>query len=298
MSVTYIVNLTAGRGLTERVWPTLARSVAKDDRILVTERSGHATDLARAAVTSGASTVVAVGGDGTVAEVARGLLGSSAVMGHVPTGAGCDLARALGLPRSPAAAMAALDQLRPTVLDVGLAGDEVFLTVSGVGFDAVVAAEDSRTRATGMTGTLPYLLATFKVLRTYRPRLVKLTLDGKELPTQRALLVAVANSQYYAGGMRIAPYARLDDGLLDVVVVGDLSVPDTLLTLPKVFSGAHRTHSKVRFYQAKEVVVDAPTLLAAHLGGEPAGTTPLTFRLMPRALTVLSGTGAPALVRP
>lgn len=298
MSVTYIVNLTAGRGLTERMWPTLARSVAKDDRIELTQRSGHATELARAAVASGARRVVAVGGDGTVAEVAKGMLGSSVQLGHVPTGAGCDLARALGLPKSPADAMAALDQLRPAVLDVGMAGDEVFLTVSGVGFDAVVAAEDARTRAAGMTGTLPYLLATFKVLRTYRPRLVRLTLDGKELEAQRALLVAVANSQYYAGGMRIAPYARTDDGLLDVVVVGDLSVVDTLLTLPKVFSGAHRRHPKVSFHQAKEVMVDAPTPLSAHLGGEPAGTTPLTFRLLPQALTVLSGTAVVPMDRP
>ncbi|MHB1842415.1 MAG: diacylglycerol/lipid kinase family protein [Sulfobacillus sp.] len=298
MSVTYIVNLTAGRGLTQRLWPVLSRSVGKDDHVAVTQRPGHATELARAAVAAGASRVVAVGGDGTVAEVAKGLLRTDVQLGHVPTGAGCDLARALGLPKVPADAMAALDQLRPTALDVGMAGDEAFLTVSGVGFDAVVAAEDARTRATGMTGTLPYLLATFKVLRTYRPRLVRLTLDGQEVAEQRALLVAVANSQYYAGGMRIAPYALTGDGLLDVVVVGDLSVADTLLTLPKVFSGAHRSHPKVSFYQAKEVIVEAPEPLSAHLGGEPAGTTPVTFRVLPQALTVLSGVQAAPMDRP
>ncbi len=297
MSCTYIVNLTAGRGLTARLWPELAQGVKDGDRIEVTARPGHATELARSAASQGASRVVAVGGDGTVAEVAKGLIGTGVQLGHVPTGAGCDLARALGLPKKPAEAMAALDRLEPVALDVGTVGEAVFLTVSGVGFDAVVAAEDARTRANGMTGTLPYLLATFKVLRTYRPKLVRLTLDGKAEPEMRALLVAVANSQYYAGGMRIAPYAETQDGLFDVVVVGDLSVADTLATLPRVFSGAHRHHPKVRFYQARQVDVEAPEPLAAHLGGEPAGTTPISFRILPRALTVLSGQAPAPMAR-
>lgn len=298
MSCTYIVNPTAGRGLTERLWPSMVAGVAEGDRTEVTTRPGHATELARAAAGKGVRRVVAVGGDGTAAEVARGLIGSDVELGHIPTGAGCDFARALGLPTSPAAAMAALDQLQPMAIDVGTVGDAVFLTVSGVGFDAVVAAEDARTRANGMRGSLPYLLATFKVLRTYRPRPVQLTLDGQVLPQTRALLVAVANSQFYAGGMRIAPYAETGDGMLDVVVVGDLSVADTLLTLPRVFSGAHRLHPKVSFYRARQVDVEAPVPLAAHLAGEPAGTTPIRFGILPRALTVLCGRPVAPMARP
>jgi len=285
----FIVNPAAGRGLTKQVWPRLRASIPADDQVLMTEGPHHATTLARDMVAAGAERVVAVGGDGTATEVALGLRGSDVTMGHVPTGAGCDFAKSIGLPVRPEAAIAALDSLTPLRMDLGISGADAFLTVSGVGFDAQVAAEDRRVRRNGMRGSLPYVIAILKVLTSYRPSPVKLSLDAGRTVEGKALLVAVANCQYYAGGMRIAPYARPDDGWLDVVVVGDLSVPGTLALLPKVFRANHRFHPQVNFYRARTVRIESDPPLKSHLNGEVGPDTPVEFSLDPKSLTVLTG---------
>lgn len=291
MTTVFIVNPEAGRGLTRDEWPKLEKTLPKEREVVWTKAPGHATDLAREAAASGAKRVVAVGGDGTATEVALGLKGSTAAMGHVPMGAGCDFARGFGIPRDPAAALAALDTLQETVVDLGLSDDGGgFLTVAGAGFDAEVAAQDAKSRSEGMRGSLPYLKAIFKVLFSYHPTPVRLTLDEREPIETKALLVAVGNSQYYAGGMRIAPYASPTDGLLDVVVIGDLSTVRTLGLLPKAFSGAHRTHPKVSFHRAKSVKVEADRSLMCHLNGEAAHPTPMTFSVAPASLRLLAGT--------
>lgn len=291
MTTVYIVNPVAGRGLTRDLWPKLQAGVAGGGEVRYTERPGHATELAQDAVRQGADLVVAVGGDGTATEVALGLRGTQAVMGHVPTGAGCDLRTSLGLPKRPEEALKALGSGSLTIqtIDVGLSGNRGFLTVSGVGFDAEVAAEDARARTTGLRGSLPYLKAIMKVLVSYRPTPIRLIIDEQEALEGRALLVAVANCQYYGGGMRIAPYASPTDGLLDVVVAGDFSVPGTLGILPKVFSGKHRTHPKVAFFTGSRVRIESDPPLASHLNGDPAGLTPIEFSVDPGALRVLAG---------
>lgn len=290
MTTVFIVNPEAGRGLTREEWPKLEKALAKEHEVVWTKAPGHATELAREAVSRGADRVVAVGGDGTATEVALGLRDAPAVMGHVPMGAGCDFARGFGIPRKPDDALAALDTLTETVIDLGLSDDGGgFLTVSGAGFDAEVAAEDAKSRSEGMRGSLPYLKAIFKVLFSYHPTPVRLTLDEGEPIETKALLVAVANSQYYAGGMRIAPYASPTDGLLDVVVIGDLSTIGTLGLLPKAFSGKHRTHPQVTFHRAKSVKVEAERPLMCHLNGEAAHPTPMTFSLAPASLRLLAG---------
>lgn len=290
MTSVFIVNPIAGRGLTKGIWPKLERALPKESEIRWTEGPGHATVLARELARAGAERVIAVGGDGTATEVAMGLRGTGAVMGHVATGAGCDFAKSIGLPSGPEKALAALDHLRPIRMDVGISGDSGFLTVSGVGFDARVAEEDQRARTRGMRGTLPYLLAILKVLAGYRPSPVRVVLDGEHIVDGKALLVGVANCQYYAGGMRIAPYAVPTDGLLDVVVIGDLSVPGTLALLPKVFKAGHVTHPKVHFYRAKSVRIESDPPLKSHLNGELSHETPVDFSLDPLSLNMLVGT--------
>jgi diacylglycerol kinase (ATP) len=291
----FIVNPTAGRGRTARLWPALAELLPADAEVVFTERPGHAEALARAAVGEGRPYVAAVGGDGTAAEVAAGLAGTAVPMAVVPTGAGCDIARGLGLSGDPRLALESLldGELAVADLDAGRMDGTLFLTVAGVGFDAEVAAEDARTRRPGVTGTWPYLLAIFKVLARYRPTPLLLRLDGQEIGG-RFLLVAVCNTQHYAGGMWIAPTADPQDGLLDVVAVGDLTVPETLRLLPKVYSGRHRGHPKIAFYRARTIEIESPEPIAAHRGGELAQGTPIRIEVVPSALRVL----ARAVVKP
>jgi diacylglycerol kinase (ATP) len=298
LNPTYVVNMTAGRGRTRQTWPQLARLVGSSADVRFTEGPGHATELAAAAAAAGAECVVAVGGDGTAAEVATGLIGTEVPMAIVPTGAGCDIARGIGLPNDPQESLRRLLQgalsVRP--LDVGMVNDRVFLTVAGVGFDAEVAAEDARTRRPGMGGTWPYLLAILRVLARYRPTPLLLRLDGVEL-SGRFLLVALCNTQFYAGGMRIAPYAVPDDGLLDVVAVGDLTVLETLTTLPRVYSAGHTHDPKIRFERAAQVEVESPDSLVVHAGGEIVGTTPIRASVRPGAISVFGGTPPAVMAR-
>jgi diacylglycerol kinase (ATP) len=288
VKTTFIVNMTAGRGRTRLLWPELRRLLADEAQVHLTRAPGHATELARAAVAEGAECVAAVGGDGTAAEVAAGLLHGDVPMAVIPTGAGCDIARALGLPSEPRRCLKALldGDLSLRRMDVGSINRRLYLTVAGVGFDAEVAAEDARTRRPGMNGTWPYLLAIAKVLLRYRPTPLLLRLDDGE-QRGRYLLVAICNTRYYAGGMCIAPDADAEDGLFDVVAVGDLSVWETLVTLPQVYRGTHRHHPKINFYRSSTVEVEAPDVLVTHAGGEIVGTTPVHASILPKALPVM-----------
>lgn len=280
-----VVNPTAGRGRTARIWPELRQLLPAGSTVILTKAPGHASEVAAEAARQGADVVLSVGGDGTAAEVATGLLGTGVPMAVIPTGAGCDIVRALGLPNNPRMVLERFlaGRLHVAAIDVGLINGRLFLTVAGVGFDAEVAQEDARTRRPGVHGTWPYLLAILRVLFRYRPTPLSLRIDDTE-QCGRYLMVAICNTQHYAGGMRIAPTASPNDGLLDVVTVGDLSLLETLAALPRVYQGTHRTHPDIHFYRGRKVTIEAPEPLVAHAGGEIVGTTPLTVEVRPVAL--------------
>lgn len=286
----FIANPIAGRGRTRRVLGRLKEEVARlgpGAELVLTQAPGDATRLADDGVAAGFEQIVAVGGDGTAIEVATALFGQDVPMAVVPTGAGCDIVRGVGIPPDPLKALSLLaDGLTPVWTDAGLCGDEVFLTVAGVGFDAEVAAEDRRSRIFGLTGTVPYVIAVMKVLARYRPTPMTLSMDG-QMMSGKYLMVAVANGPCYAGGMHIAPQAQMDDGLFDVVTIGDLGRVETLRVFPSVYSGAHLKHPKVSVYRAREVSVEASPARTSHLGGEVGPQTPVTLRILPRAFRML-----------
>jgi diacylglycerol kinase (ATP) len=141
---------------------------------------------------------------------------------------------------------------------------------------------------------LRYVGAVLTELVAGRPAGFRLCLDGHELEA-RAWLVAVANCQSYGGGMRIAPAARLDDGLLDVVVIGPFTRPGFLAQFPKVFSGRHVGHALVSVHRAARVDLEADRPLAVHVDGETAGEVPVSFEVLPGAVRVLAGRRPPAL---
>ena len=240
--------------------------------------------------------VVAMGGDGTVGACASGLADAGpsgrAALGVVPTGGGNDVARTLGLPFSdPLAAAAALPRLRRRPADLARVGGRRYLNVAGAGFDSE-ANRLANQRLGWVRGRPRYVLATFAELLVGRPAGLRVTLDGQRQEL-RAWLAVVANCPSYGGGMRIAPAARLDDGLLDVVVIAAISRPAFLATFPRVFSGRHVQHPAVSQYRARRVELAADRPLHVYADGEPAGTLPATFEVQPAAVTVLAGDSAP-----
>ncbi|MBM3469762.1 MAG: diacylglycerol kinase family lipid kinase [Armatimonadetes bacterium] len=282
-----IVNPVAGRNRGAQAWAR-AKPVLESAGWEVTEsfslRQGYAVELA---ATSDAEVILAVGGDGTAHEVANGLLRRSRrpVMGVLPVGTGNDFARALGLPRDPAAAAGMLLTARPKLIDVGVVNDRCFLTVAGAGFDGEVAGQvNAWPKVLG--GTAMYVLGILKMLVTYRPVEVGIVIDGVA-DRERLFLIAVGNTAWNAGGMWMVPPARPDDGILHVVIAGPLSRIETLGVLPRVYSGRHLLHPKIRQAQGREIIVTSSTPLRVQADGETIGTLPATFRVHPGALEVL-----------
>lgn len=284
-----IVNPTAGGGRTQRLAKRLV-SLLPDSwqsEVVYTRHPGHATELAREAAAAGVARVVAMGGDGTILECAAGILGSPTQLGTVPTGRGCDFNRSAGLPRDPSVAAGALGACVPHAVDVGMVGERPFLNVAGAGLDATIARA---ARSGGGGGTIPYVLGLLRVLPRFSAVPVRIELDDQVLE-QSATIVAVANGAYYAGGMMIAPGARIDDGLFDVCVIGDVGRIGTLRVLPTIYSGRHLRNPAIHMYRSRSVRVQATQPVLVHRDGEEGGELPAHFLVKPAALQLLMPPG-------
>lgn len=250
-----------------------------------TEARGHATQLARAAVAEGASVVAAIGGDGTVSEVALGLLGSDADLAIIPAGTGNDLVRALGLPTTPEAAADNAARGVPFLLDVWSLNGRPFFNVASIGLDAAVAANLAHTgRRFG--GAADYILALAATLRRFRPVELSITVDEARF-SGRVMLAAIANTSTYGGGMRIAPDARGDDQLLDAIVIEAMPTWRFVGKFPGVFRGTHISDSRVRTLRGARVRVEGDPKTPLMVDGEVFdGALPLQIELRPERLRI------------
>jgi YegS/Rv2252/BmrU family lipid kinase len=237
-----------------------------------TARRGEAVELAEAASRAGWPAVVAIGGDGTVHEVANGLLRASgggvtaAALGIVAVGSGNDFALLAGLPRDAAGAARAIVLGAERRVDVGRVGDRWFTNGVGVGLDARVAVEANRNRR--LRGIGIYLWALARVLRSFRPPVVRVEIDGGEVMERPMTLATVGNGARHGGGFWICPAARIDDGLLDVCICDGLGTLQILRFLPKTLRGTHVGVSCVHMRTARRVRISSDTPLPVHADGE------------------------------
>ena len=252
----------------------------------VTERGGHAYELAQSAIARGASLVVAWGGDGTMNEVGRAVAFSDATLGLIPAGSGNGLARELQVPMQPEQAFATVLRMSDRTIDVGEINGRFFFNAAGVGFDAHVGWLFNN-RPGGRRGMLPYVTIAARELFTYKSPEYVVTADG-ETVRLRALLIAFANSRQYGNGAIIAPAARLDDGKLTLVIVKERSPLATMWEARRLFSGALERSPGVTIRQVAQVTITAEQPLRFHVDGEPVNEecTTLTVRVHPRALRV------------
>jgi len=208
-----------------------------------------------------------------------------AVMGVLPGGRGNDLARVLGIPLNDLAAAVAI--LRDGVerpLDVGRVDGRPFMGIASLGFDS--DANRIANEAPARLGDLVYAYGALRAFARWRPATFTLVLDGEER-TYTGYSVACANSKAYGGGMLLAPDAELDDGLLDVLVIEQVSKARFLSQLPKVFRGAHVANPEVHVLRAREVRVSADRPFAIYADGDPIGELPATITVSPRAVRVV-----------
>ncbi|MDT0203554.1 YegS/Rv2252/BmrU family lipid kinase [Nocardioides sp. AE5] len=282
-----LVNPTAGRGRAAHsagLAATRLRLAGYDVRIEVGTDADDAARRARAAVAAD-DLLVACGGDGMVHLAVQALAGTGRPLGIIPAGTGNDVARYLDLPRTdPEAAADRIIASRTRTIDLARCGDRWFTTVLAAGFDAMV-----NERANAMNwprGQMRYNLATMAELRTFRPLRYTLDIDGTAYSLD-AMLVAVGNGPSFGGGLRITEPAVLDDGLLDVAIIGPVSKVDLVRSYPRLFTGTITDHPAYRHFRASRVTV-ASAGIVAYADGERFGALPLSVESVPGALTVFA----------
>ena len=292
----FLVNPASANGSTGRRWPELARRCAAaglEGATLFSERQGHLAELAREAALDGAELLVVVGGDGSVNEVANGLagLGRQPEVAIVPRGTGWDFSRTFGIPRKVDDAVHVALEGDVRTIDVGRAsyrawdGSDAttsFANVASAGMSGAIAQRaNETTKALG--GKASYLWATFAVFSGWEATEIEVVVDG-ERRTGRMFDVVVANGRFFGGGLQICPEAQPDDGLFDVLTIGDVTKRDLVQTMPKMYRGTHLPHPKAELLRGPSVTVTSETPLPIELDGEQPGTTPATFEVAAGAL--------------
>ncbi len=261
---------------------------------LFSERAGQLGQLAREAADGRATLLVVVGGDGSVNEVANGIAGRTDVeVAVIPRGTGWDFVRTYGIPHKLEGAIEVALTGKLRTVDLGRVhyrgwdgsdADRYFANVASAGMSGAIAQRaNETTKALG--GKISYLWATLAVFARWQNSELRVTVDD-ERRVGRMHDVVVANGRTFGGGMIICPEAEPDDGVFDVLTIGDLTKRDLLTTLPKTFWGKHLPHPKAELLRGAVVTVDADAPLPVELDGEQPGTTPVRFQIVPRALTV------------
>jgi YegS/Rv2252/BmrU family lipid kinase len=299
----FVVNPASDGGATGRTWPEIAASARRHGLDVVeriSESARHATELTRAAVTAGEELVVAVGGDGTVNEVVNGFcddagnpLGGPTGLGVIERGTGCDFIRTFGIPKQLDRAVATIAAGRRQRIDLGRAtcstpsGPSVrmFANIASCGMTGAVA-ERANATSKRLGGTPAFLWATAITFLGWKNVEFHVRIDDAER-TLVANNVVCANCRFFGGGMKIAPDAAADDGMLDVVLIGDVSKVDFILNLHRLYRGTLGRHPKVEELRARRVEIAPVTTLPAELDGEQPGTTPVTYEIVPQVLDLI-----------
>ncbi len=237
-----------------------------DTNLMFTEYAGHAVEIAARCAADNYDMVVAVGGDGTVNEVARSLAETSTALGIVPCGSGNGLARHLMLPMNMGGALDIINMGQIHALDYGIINGHPFFCTCGVGFDAFISKKFAEA---GKRGPLTYIENVLKEGLGYKPETYELTLDGNEAEPHKAFLISVANASQYGNDAYIAPQASMSDGLLDVVIIQ----PFDILEAPQVgidlLNKTLNKSSKIKCYKAKDIIIRRKDKGVIHYDGDP-----------------------------
>ena len=292
MSIVAIINPISGAGAdpasaARRVALVRAEAERRGLRadIHLTERAGHARELAAASAAAGADLVIVWGGDGTINEAGAGLLGSATAIGLVPAGSGNGLANVLAVPRDPLTALAVAFDGSTRTIDAGLMAGRPFFNIAGIGFDARIAKLFNE-RGGGRRGGWPYVVIGVREGCRYRGADYHLKLDG-ETQHVRALLIAFANGREYGNGAQIAPQAELDDGLLDATVVGECRVMARFWHARHMAMGTAHLAPNVSITRITHAIVETEGPMEFHVDGEPGvAQGPIEVQMLPGALKV------------
>jgi YegS/Rv2252/BmrU family lipid kinase len=302
-----VVNPNSQGGNVGKRWPHLADQIRRHVpfEAAITRAPGDATKLTRDALRGGARRVVAVGGDGTINEVVNGFFeggaafAPDAALGYLPQGTGGDFRKSIGVPRDFADAVACLARDHRRRIDVGRLdfqpprgerATRMFANIASFGMSGMVDREINA--STKRFGALSFLWASAKSTLRYRNQRVRLHFDDDKDDLDLTInTVAVANGRYFGGGMKVAPNAELDDGVFDVIAMGDLGLRELFMNSSRVYRGTHLSLDKVSVRRAKVIEARPASpgeVVELDVDGETPGRLPARFTIVPRALDVIT----------
>ena len=288
MKLLLLANPAAAGWRARRLLPAIQQLIARQVPGFDYHESQDAADLRRqaeSAARAGYERVLVAGGDGSAHAAVNALRGTDAALGMVPLGHGNDLARALGVPLEPLAAVEFLLRAPIVSMDLARVGDTAYACVAGAGLDA---ATNRRANSWGgwLTGHTRYFLIALYTLASYQPIRIRLTSDAENFSGE-VMWVAVANTPNYGGGLPIAPRARLDDGLLDVCIIERISKIGLLRLYPSLRRGTHLQAPGVRYFRSSRLHLETPEGADLYGDGEFLARLPLEICIEPASLRVL-----------
>jgi diacylglycerol kinase (ATP) len=291
----FLVNPAAASGTTGKRWPEIAHRAAArglEGDALVSDAPGRLTTLAADAVAAGAELLVVVGGDGSVNEVVNGIVDAEGVvLAVIPRGTGWDFVRTYDIPRDLDGAIDVALNGSVREIDAGVvtyrawSGEEAsacFANVASAGISGAIAQRANES-SKALGGKVSYYWATLAVFIGWQTGEMRVEVDG-ESRSGRMIDAMVCNGRYLGGGMMMCPEAEPDDGVFDVMLIGDVTKRDLLFVLPKTYRGKHLPHPRLELLRGRVVTVDSDEPLPIELDGEQPGTTPARFEVRPRAL--------------
>jgi len=301
----FIVNPRSANGATGRNWPRIDQEIKRglktDYDVRFTEQHGQGTSLTSKAVKEGYELIVAVGGDGTINEVVNGFfekekpLNRDAAMAVMSIGTGSDFVKTLEFPTTPYEAAVRIGSGKVRTIDLGkcslisLGGEQqsrFFINIADFGSGGAVVDKVNRTTKV-FGGQISFLWGILTTLPTYKNRLTKYRIDDGPEEEKVLNTFVVANGRYYGSGLKPAPNAQLDDGLFDIVSIGDVGFFEAVSSLSKFRKGSHLEMSKVSSWRGRTVVASSEETQLVEMEGEVVGRLPARFEMLPKAMKII-----------
>jgi YegS/Rv2252/BmrU family lipid kinase len=255
-----------------------------DYRIEYTEEPGHATEICHREVENGANVIVAVGGDGSVNEIAKGLVGTETCLAIIPAGSGNGLAHHLKIPLNHRRAIEVINKSKKIKIDTGKVNKKLFVSIAGIGFDALVAKEFAGSK---WRGFLTYMRIVAEKFPNYKPKKYEIEIDGEKM-TKRALFISFANSDQFGYMTPIAPDARVDDGLLDVIIMEKFLLIDIPILANLLFWRKIDKSKYVEIHKGKEIKVRSKKKRWVNIDGEAYKLSKeLNVSVLPQSLNII-----------
>lgn len=299
-----IVNPESDQGRTGKRWKQIKealKSFLKEFKYEFTEKPFQAVEIARDSIKSGFELIVGVGGDGTINEIANGfyeeknLINPHSCLGIIPSGTGCDFTKSLNIPYNLKNSLKLITQTPSSLIDVGRIHfqdpqgkkkERLFLNIADFGIGGEVVRKINQKRMKHKTSS--YLKALFSSYASYKNKNIRISVDDKLISSDEYMIGAFSNGRIFGKGMKIAPHAKLNDGLLDIVLVKGMKFMEFLMNSWKIYTGSHLSHPKVNFIRGKkiEVVPAKEDSVLMEMDGEQIGHLPATIEIVPQSLLV------------